>query len=144
MSNHQKQVILRWFDEVWNHGRRHVIDEMLPAEFVIHEGEEATQGPEGFKTFFDRMHAAFSDIHVTTHEVVSEADYTFVRWSVTMRHSGDGLGMPATGREVRTTGMTLARFKDGKLVEAWQNWDMLGLHWQIKSPEPTGLYVAGR
>jgi steroid delta-isomerase-like uncharacterized protein len=142
MSTHQKESVIRWFEEVWNKGRRDVIDEMLSPDFVVHEGELTTKGPEGFKIFFDRMRAAFSDIHVTPHEAVSEGEYACLRWSVTMRHTGDGLGMPATGKKLGTTGMSLIRFHNGRFAEAWQNWDMLGVMEQIKGTGPSPVYMA--
>src|SRR5229473_7622396 len=131
MSDHQKEMIVRWFEEVWNQGRRQTIDELLPPDCIVHEGEAATRGPDEFKPFFDRMRAAFADIHVTFHEVISEGDIACLRWSATMRHSGNALGMPATGKQLHTTGMSMVRFAKGRFAEAWQNWDMLGLMEQI-------------
>jgi steroid delta-isomerase-like uncharacterized protein len=145
MSDYQKEVILRWFEEVWNQGRRQAIDELLPADCVVHEGEMSTKGPEEFKPFFDRMRSAFSDIHVSFHDFISEGDLACLRWSVTMKHSGDGLGMPATGKQVHTSGMSMIRFANGRFAEAWQNWDMLGLIEQIKgAAAPAKVYMAAR
>jgi predicted ester cyclase len=46
-------------------------------------------------------------------------------------HQGDGLGVAPTGRRVRVAGIVMARIEDGKIVEAWNNWDQLGLLRQI-------------
>lgn len=48
-----------------------------------------------------------------------------------MTHTGDTLGMPATGRTVHSRGITIARIVDGKIVEGWDNWDQLGMLEQI-------------
>jgi predicted ester cyclase len=48
-----------------------------------------------------------------------------------MTHTGDGLGLPASGRTVHSRGITIARFVDGKIVEGWDNWDQLGMLEQI-------------
>ena len=144
LSDHQKQTLLRWFEEVWNQGRREAIDEILPADCIVHEGDASSQGPEGFKPFFDRMHAAFSGIHVTAHEIICEGDLACLRWSVSMRHTGDGLGMPATGKQLQASGMTMVRFANGRFAEAWQNWDMLGLIEQINSVGHSATYIAAR
>jgi predicted ester cyclase len=48
-----------------------------------------------------------------------------------MHHQGDTLGIAASGRKVAIGGMTLARIKDGKIVEAWDSWDKLGMLQQI-------------
>src|SRR3977135_2540690 len=117
----QITMIVRWFEEVWNKGRREVIDEMLPPEFVMHDGGTVSKGPDAFKPFYDRMRTSFSDIKVTPEEAVSEGDLVCLRWSFIMRHSGDGLGMPATGKKLHTTSMTMVRFANGQFSEGWQD-----------------------
>ena len=59
----------------------------------------------------------------------------------TMTHRGDHLGMSASGKSVRMTGITIARIADKKIIEGWDNWDQLGMLKQIgayQSPQ-TGL-----
>ncbi len=65
MSEHPKQTIVRWFEEVWNKGWRQAIDEMLPPDCLIHDGSTSLKGPEEFKKYFDLMRSAFSEIKVT-------------------------------------------------------------------------------
>ena len=59
--------------------------------------------------------------------VIGEGEVAAVRWTARMTHSGDDLGFPATQKRLEITGTTFVRFKDGKAVEGWDNWDMLGL-----------------
>lgn len=132
MSNANKALATRWFEEVWNKGRRDAIAEMLLPSAVIYESCQAIRGPEGFYPFFDRMQATFSDIHVSFHDAVAEGDRVVLRWSVSMRHTGYGLGVPPTKRVVTTTGISVLRIAGEKFVEGWQNWDMLGLMHQIQ------------
>ncbi|HEV3279267.1 MAG TPA: ester cyclase [Terriglobia bacterium] len=142
MPDHQKDLIIRWFEEVWNQGRRETIDEMLSPDSVLHDGEVDSRGPQEFKAFFDRMNATFSEMRLHRHEVISEGIYACLRWSVTARHTGDALGLPPTGREIRITGITMIRFDDGKFAEAWQNWDMHGLIQQITGASAVpGVYI---
>ena len=35
------------------------------------------------------------------------------------------MGFPATGKHITVNGMTLFRFRDGKIVEEWSVYDML-------------------
>jgi len=130
MSDH-KATIIRWFEEVWNQGRRETIDELLAEDCVIHDGDSDATGPEEFKAFFDRLQAAFSEIHITPRQAISEGNFACLRWSATMRHTGNALGMLATQKLLHTSGISIGRFKDGRFVEAWQNWDMLGVIQQI-------------
>jgi predicted ester cyclase len=94
---------------------------------VLHEGGVDAVGVDAFYAYYDRMHASFSDIHVTVHEALEHGDKVCVRWSCRMTHTGSGLGIPPTGKTVETTGISIMRVKDGMLVEGWQNWDMLAV-----------------
>jgi steroid delta-isomerase-like uncharacterized protein len=143
LSDH-KATITRWFEEVWNQGRRETIDELMPEDCVIHDGDTDTTGPAEFKVFFDRLQAAFSDIHVTAHHAICDGDFACLRWSSTMRHTGDALGMPATNKQLHTSGMSFVRFKDGRFAEAWQNWDMLGLIQQITDTAASAEVYMGK
>jgi steroid delta-isomerase-like uncharacterized protein len=144
MSETNKTFATLWFEKVWNEGRRDAIVEMLAPDGVIHDGHEILTGPDGFYSFFDRMHAAFSDIHITIESALAEGDDVCLRWSCTMRHSGDGLGLPATGKVVKTTGISIIRLANGKLAEGWQNWDMLGLIQQITEAPRSRTYIAAQ
>ena len=84
-------------------------------------------GPEGFRPDYDRLRGAFPDIRFTIEEIISERDIVALRWTARMTHRGDHLGMPATNKPLTVTGMGFARVRDGKVVEAWNNWDMMGL-----------------
>jgi SnoaL-like polyketide cyclase len=72
-------------------------------------------------------------------------DKVVLRWSATMTHRGDHLGMPATGKLVRLTGITVVRIRDKQIIEGWDNWDQLGMLKQIgayESPQTTFLKSA--
>jgi predicted SnoaL-like aldol condensation-catalyzing enzyme len=78
MSEADKELAKLWFEEVWNKGRREAIRELLAPDAVLYEGGVAVKGPEGFYPFFDRMRAAFSNIHVSVHEAIAEGDVVCV------------------------------------------------------------------
>ena len=57
-------------------------------------------------------------------------------------HTGDAPGLPASGKPIRSRGISIARILGGKIVEGWDNWDQLGMLEQIgvyKQPETTLL-----
>jgi predicted ester cyclase len=144
MSEANKQLAKRWFEEVWNKGRREAIPEILAPDAEIRESGEIVKGPEGFYPFFDRMQAAFSDIHVAFQDAIAEADMVCLRWSCSMKHTGSGLGIAPTQKTLETTGMTMVRVANGRFVAGWQNWDMLGLMQQIKQEPMAPTYIAAK
>ena len=76
---------------------------------------------------------AFPDINIQVQDCIGEGDLIAVRWTATMHHRGNGLGMEASGAEVQITGMGFARILNGKVLETWDNWDKLAMFQQIEA-----------
>jgi steroid delta-isomerase-like uncharacterized protein len=142
MSAENIALVHRWFEEVWNKGRADAIDEMFAADGIAHglgdPGVEA-RGPAVFKPFAEKLRGAFPDINFTVEDTIASGDKVAARWSAQMTHKGDHLGLPATGRRASITGMSIVRIKDGKIVEAWNNWDLMGLMQQLSAAPQTML-----
>ena len=138
MSEENKALVRRWFEEVWNKGRAEAIDEMFAEDGVAHglAGDAGSlRGPAGFRPFHRSFRDAFPDIRVTVEDVIAEGDKVAALCSVQATHGGDTLGFAATGRAVEIGGMTFARVRDGKIVEAWNNFDFMALFVQIDAVE---------
>jgi len=134
MTSAPVDVARRWFEEVWNRGRTELISELLAADAMMYDlgaPADVQRGPEGFRRVYDKLKGAFPDIRFTIDEILSERDTVALRWTARMTHSGDHLGCPATDNPVTIGGMSFARIRDGKAVEVWNSWDMLGLLHQI-------------
>jgi steroid delta-isomerase-like uncharacterized protein len=127
-------LMRRWFAEVWNEGKVASIDELFPEHAVlwgVGRMGVASQGPAEFKEFHKALRSACPDVHVELEEMVAEGDRAFARWTATMTHTGDGLGMAPTGRALKISGMSALRVRDGKLAEGWNNWDQIGMARQL-------------
>lgn len=134
MSDENKALIRRWFEEVWNKGREEAIDEMFAEDGLAHgladEGGDL-RGAAGFKPFFRKFRAAFPDIKVVVEETITEGDKVAARCTVRGEHKSDSLGFAATQRPMEITGMTIVRIRDGKIVEAWNNFDFMSMFQQL-------------
>jgi len=134
MSQNNIAIVRRWFDEVWNRGQVRTIHELMAADAVgIGQtgGEGVLRGPEEFQAFVERLRGAFPDIHVSIEDGFEAGDKVAVRWSATMTHRGDHLGMPASGKQVRITGISLVQIAGGKIVAGWDNWDQMTMMREI-------------
>jgi len=131
----QKKYAARWFEEVWNQSRREAIDEMFPEDAVLHDGTAEYRGPEQFKRFYDSLREQISDVRITVLETISEGDLACSRWSSTAKDR-------ASGKHLAVTGISLLRFKDGRFVEGWQNWDQYSLVQQLEATAPKSFFQA--
>lgn len=135
MSQAHSALLHRWFEEVWNKGRADAIDEMFAADGIAHglsdEAGQPLRGAAGFRAFHEKFRGAFPDILVTVEDTVVEGDKVAARCHVRARHTGDSLGLAATDKPIEITGISIVRVKDGKIAEAWNNFDFLSLYRQI-------------
>lgn len=135
MSEANKALVKRWFEEVWNKGRANAIDEMLAEDGIVYglseDSATTLRGPAGFKPFHETFRGAFPNIEVIVEDMVAEGDKVAARCSVRGRHAGNHLGMAASNAPVQFTGMVIVRIKDGKIVEGWNNFDFLAMNKQI-------------
>jgi steroid delta-isomerase-like uncharacterized protein len=128
-------VVRRWFEEVWNRGREEAIDELFDEEGVAHgladEAGSPLRGAAGFKPFFRRFREAFPEMEVVVEDTVAEGDKVAARCTVRGRHRGDSLGFKATDSPVEFDGICIVRVRDGKIVEAWYNFDFMSMFQQL-------------
>ena len=133
MSNDNRALTRRIFNEVWNEKKLSLIDELVSSDYVHHDSGLATvqTGIEGYKQFVRLFLTAFPDIRFTIEDEISEGDTVVIRWTVTGTHRGDLPDLPATGKTISLSGISIARLRDGKGVESWNNWDGLGMMQQL-------------
>lgn len=56
---------------------------------------------------------------------------TAVRLTVEGTHTGEGMGIPPTGRRVSIGAIVMCRWQDGRIAEAWNEYDALGMMQQL-------------
>jgi len=135
MSEENKALLRRWFDEVWNKKNADAIDEMLAADGIAHglsdDENQPLKGPAGFKPFHEVFRGAFPDIEVVVEDMIAEGDKVVARCSVRGKHTGDHLGIAASNSPVLFTGIAIVRIENGMIAEAWNNFDFLKMNRQI-------------
>ena len=135
MSEENKALLRRWFDEVWNKGRAEAIDELFAADGVAHglsdDENSPMKGPADFKPFHTTFRGAFPEITVEIEQMIAEGDLVAAICKVRGSHKGDHLGIAATNVAVDFSGICVVRIRDGKIVEAWNNFDFMKLNRQI-------------
>lgn len=125
-----KALAERWFEEVWNQGKESTIDELFHPQgkaYGFPEPDSVLVGPEAFKNIHRKFHSAFGKIHITLDDLVAEGDRVAVRWTCTMKHTGDGLGFPATHKSVSLPGASFITCRDGVMTDGWNLMDLTKL-----------------
>jgi predicted ester cyclase len=74
---------------------------------------------------------AFSDSHITINDIIVEGNKAVVRFTVTCTHKDELMGVPATNKKLTMSVIEIDRFAGGKIVEAWEMSDTLGMMQQL-------------
>jgi steroid delta-isomerase-like uncharacterized protein len=134
MSEENKELLRRWFDELWNNGRAEVIDELFDENGIAHgladDPSNPIKGPDDFRPFYTTFRQAFPNMKIVIEDMVAEGDKVAARCSVRGKHEGELMGRAATQSPVEFTGMTIVRIDNGKIVEAWNNFDFMTMYKQ--------------
>jgi steroid delta-isomerase-like uncharacterized protein len=134
MSEQNKALARRAIDEVWNQGKLTVIDELTASNATYNDPnvpDGKFTGPEGMKQFVQIYRGAFPDVRITINDQIAEGDKVVTRWTATGTHKGQLMGIAPTNKHAIVTGVDIARFHDGKVVEAWASYDMFGMLQQL-------------
>ncbi len=70
--------------------------------------------------------SAFPDLHLTVEDQIQENEQVVTRFAIRGTHRGDLMGLRATGRKFKVSGISIIRFEHGKAVEEWIEEDGLG------------------
>lgn len=128
-----KALVNRVFDEVFNQKNLAVADELIASDYVLHDpaNPHFRGGLEGYKQFQSAYFRAFPDAHLIVNDQVASGDEVATRWVTHGTQTGDLPGIPAAGKQVTVTGITISRISNGKIAEDWQDWDQLGMLRQL-------------
>jgi len=133
MSEGNKNAVRRLFEEVWNKGNLQVTDELLAPTYAHHDHStpDVGRGPESERKRATLYRTAFPDVRFTIEDIIAEGETVTARWSCRGTHKGDLNGLAPTGKQFTVSGVSVARFTNGKIAEGWVNWDALSLMQQL-------------
>jgi steroid delta-isomerase-like uncharacterized protein len=126
VQERNKEVARSFFDEVIGQGRLDKYAESHAKDFVAH-GENRDGTLEDDMAAAREERKALPDMKVKVNQILADNDLVAVYWTVLGTNTQAGMGFPATGKKIKIDGMTLFRFKAGKICEEWSVWDMLSV-----------------
>ena len=120
-----KQTARSFFD-VLDQGRLDKYAESHAKDFVAH-GRDHDGTLEEDMAAAKEERKALPDMRMRVNQILAERDLVAVHWTASGTNTQAGMGFPATGKTIKIDGMTLFRFRHGKICEEWSAWDMLSV-----------------
>ena len=114
-------------EELNSKGKLEIVDQYYDPSYRGHETLAGELGREELKKATQMYRAAFPDLSLKVDEVAAAGDKVLVRWTCGGTHKGTFLGAAPTGKVATTRGLTVYTFRNGKIVEEWTQWDVLGV-----------------
>ncbi|WP_375382337.1 ester cyclase [uncultured Sphingomonas sp.] len=88
-------------------------------------------GLAGMKPMVTAFLAAFADLSITPQEVVGSRGRAAVRLTLSGRHVGDWMGVPATNKRFEIDMHEMHHIEDGRITHTWHLEDWAGWRQQI-------------
>jgi steroid delta-isomerase-like uncharacterized protein len=131
MSKENKDLIRRYLEECIGKNDMSLLDELLAANYVWHTPTLGDLDLQAYRQFQPSVLAGFPDGHWVLEDMIAEGDRVAYRWTFCGTHLGEFMGIPATGRQIRMSGMNISRIADGRIAEDWEIYDALGMMQQL-------------
>jgi steroid delta-isomerase-like uncharacterized protein len=106
-------------------------DELCAPGYTAQIGANPPMPLAGHQQFAAMFYAAFSGLHHVIEDTVAEADKVAVRFTLHGTHSGDFMGLPATGRTIVVPAIAILRVADGKVTHLHAVFDQAGMMRQL-------------
>ena len=132
----------RLLEEAFGKGNVDVFDEICDPSFRAHDPLTGDVDLKGEKETCRAYKTAFPDLKPTILAAVRDGDTCVVHWRMTGTHQKELMGLPPMGARCTVEGITIDRYKGGRIAESWTQWDALGLMRQLGVQVPLGAASA--
>jgi steroid delta-isomerase-like uncharacterized protein len=119
-TERNKDIVVRFYEELCNSWKLDLIEEMLSEKIHFRASlGSIVNGRDGFRRYLETVRAAFPDWHHRIDEILALEDRVIVRLTYSGTHKGRFGSIEPTDAEVEYVGAGFFRLSDGRIDEAW-------------------------
>ena len=133
MSTESKTIVHRLYEEVWNRRKLDVVDQLISPSHALHDPAPSGSqvGPAVYKQRVVELTTGFPDLCFTIEDMIAEREKIVVSWIISGTHKSEYMKIPATGKKISLEGITIHHIRNGKILDSYARWDVLGLMRQL-------------
>jgi steroid delta-isomerase-like uncharacterized protein len=105
--------------------------DLYDPDCVLHGYPGVEPGIASVRAFYHAFWAAFPDVAIAADDMLEQGDKLACRFTCRATHDGAFMGVPATGKRIEFSGITILQFRNGRCVERWSQADFLSVLQQI-------------
>ena len=130
LEEQNKAIAKHAFKEILSNGNLALAGQFYAADFRSH-GVYHDASREENQASLKGWHQAFSNITVEPRKLIAEGDLVTVYWVARGQNTGAANGIPATGKNIVSSGITIWRIVDGKIKDEWAAFDQFEMMQQL-------------
>jgi predicted ester cyclase len=142
-SDSADETVRGYFREVVDAGNPGAAASWVAAHAFHHDRPDDQQGLDGLQTALRAEFAALTNASTTVADSFGEGDVVLHRWARRTTQSGEFHGVPASGRSITASGITVSRVRDHRVAEDWEAQDVTEQIRQAAGTAPIGDLDAG-
>ena len=129
--------LVDFFVEMTNTHDPDLVDRFVAEEYANHN-DFVADGREANRQFWTAFFTGLPDVKVTMEDLIVSGDRVVGRFVYRGTHTGDLLGIPASGKPVEMRSIDIWRVRDGLFVEHWDQLNLMQMFQQIGALPPLG------
>jgi predicted ester cyclase len=137
-----KQTSRRLLEEAFGKGNFEIFDEICAEEYRAHDPVTGDADRAREKDNCRMYKTAFPDLKCQILAAYTDGEVCVTHWRMTGTHQKELMGLEPMGARCTVEGIAIDRFKGGKIVESWGQWDALGLMRQLGVTPTVGAAAA--
>lgn len=126
-----KAAYRRVLEDAFGKGKVEAYDELCDEDCKFHDPLSGDLGVQEMKQICLGYRSAFPDLKVTILGTYADGDTSVTHWRMSGTNRGPLMGRAPTGKSGIVEGVSIARFRGGRCVENWAQWDALGMFRQL-------------
>jgi steroid delta-isomerase-like uncharacterized protein len=127
-----KQLVEQLIERVFVNGEDEAIEELVAEDFTPRTFGSMPPGREGLREGMKRAGSGVSDPEFEIQDLIAEGDRVAARITSSATHTGQFMGLPASGNRYTIDELHIFRIRDGQLIEHWHAFDTASLLAQLK------------
>lgn len=138
-----EQQLAETYLEMLNRHEPDLVEQFVAEDYINHNPFVA-DGREANRQFWAGFFAALPDMAATMEDLVVSGDRVVGRFVYRGTHTGELMGIPASGNRVEMRSIDIWRVRDGMFVEHWDELNLLEVFQQIGLLPPLGASPAAQ
>lgn len=131
-----ESILREFIQKVWNEKDLYSVERYVHPVYTIQidtgdPWEGKTLGLDEFKIRLHYSFDSFPDINFDIQSAIADGEYVAITWIMTGTNLGKIGGFPATGKSIKTNGVTIYHFDNGKVCGHSQVFDRTAVMKQL-------------